>query len=79
MADNDGGLALHGPFNLVRAFSARMGTTDDGIRALILQLRFETLPGGTAQEATFLLDEALQSKLAARLTELSERERPLRH
>lgn len=70
---------LRAPFNVLREFSARMGTMENGMRVIILQVRFDTLPEETAGEVTLLLDQDMASKLEVRLAELSERAPPGRH
>ena len=79
-SERDAEMVLHAPFNIVRGFSARLGTLDNGMRTIILEIRYGSLPEETVEEVTLLWDEELTSKLAARLNGLieSEREPPTR-
>lgn len=78
MSDQDD-FILRPPFNVVRELSVRLGTLDTGIRATILEIRFDPIPEEPRREVTFLLDDDLASMLRARLLELSERDPPAKH
>ena len=78
MAEEDG-FVLRPPFNVVRQLSVRTGTMDIGMRATVLEVRFDPVPEGPRQEVILLLDDDLTSKLEARLRELSDLDPPARH
>lgn len=79
IVENRDDMVLHGPFNVVRAYKARMATLDNGMRAMVLEIRFQVPPEDTVLEATLLWEEQHISNLLARLSELSEREPHTRH
>ena len=78
MADEDS-FVQRPPFNVVRQLSVRAGTMDIGVRATVLEVRFDPVPEGPREAVTLLLDDDLASTLEARLRELSERDPPARH